>query len=98
MISADGGRAGGLPHGAGAARRRRPPGARRRQQRRSPSMARSALVPPVWSALLGVAVVGLQPLPAAAEQEKPPQTLRVAAVQMRSSRDLADNVARIQKR
>jgi predicted amidohydrolase len=47
--------------------------------------------------VLGVAVVGLQPLPAAAQQEKPPQTLRVAAVQMRSSRDLADNVARIQK-
>jgi predicted amidohydrolase len=63
-------------------------------------MARSSFVPPVRSALLGAAAVALLAPFAAAEPDKPaaaPPTLRVAAVQMRSSRDLADNVARVQK-
>jgi predicted amidohydrolase len=59
-------------------------------------MTRSSVVLPVRSTLLAVAAVGLLSLPAAAQQAKAP-TLRVAAVQMRSSRDLADNVARVQK-
>jgi predicted amidohydrolase len=51
-------------------------------------------------ALAAVVAAGLVSLPARAQPEKTPPAppaLRVAAVQMRSSRDLADNVARVQK-